>query len=139
MRWGACWIPNIHKLLTVRGDMRKPVLVFYLTSADDGRTEFFRKDQWFDFFLIQSGALSHCTACGELPVAGKLLLFPSNLEHKVAVYSSTARSVRSKSTESCPKIVRLPSAQEFGVPCFTYTWSPACTRPACRIASCTSA
>jgi uncharacterized protein (TIGR02466 family) len=60
--------------------------VFYLTSAVDGKTEFFRKDYWYDFFLCPLSNLTQRVSCAESAVAGRLLIFPSNLEHKVAVY-----------------------------------------------------
>jgi len=63
--------------------------VFYLTTAENGRTFFFRRDQWFEFFLLDAdGSADRSIMHAEVPIAGKLLLFPSTLEHCVEAHKS---------------------------------------------------
>lgn len=58
--------------------------LFYLTGEEGGKTQFFQFDRWFNFFLITiENDEDHRLVHSELPTAGKLLLFPSTLEHCV--------------------------------------------------------
>jgi uncharacterized protein (TIGR02466 family) len=56
--------------------------IFYLTTSMRGKTVFSKPNEWFDFFLIDTDQES-MAFFKEPPVAGKLLLFPSSLNHGV--------------------------------------------------------
>lgn len=58
--------------------------ILYLTTAEEGSTEFYSLNPWFDFFLILIDAdRQYANVFRQKPIAGKLLLFPSKLEHCV--------------------------------------------------------
>jgi uncharacterized protein (TIGR02466 family) len=61
--------------------------VFYLTSSDTGPTEFYRDDDWFEFFLLDDPDITRTVSFTSFPDAGKLVLFPSNLDHCVAEHA----------------------------------------------------
>jgi uncharacterized protein (TIGR02466 family) len=63
--------------------------VFYLTSGESGQTHFFQKDPWRNFFLVSGNSTADDRLTQtEMPIAGKLLLFPSSLVHSVAPFKS---------------------------------------------------
>ena len=70
--------------------------VFYLTTSSSGLTWFSRQNEWLDFFLLKpkenEKPVNRNIVHKELPISGKLFLFPSNLVHSVEEhFGSSAR------------------------------------------------
>ena len=68
--------------------------IFYLTEGTGGNTCFFMKDPWLhctDFLNINKESVPQTNMIKSVvePKKGRLLLFPSSIEHSVSLYKST--------------------------------------------------